>query len=116
MKAIVQHAYGSPDRLELQEVARPPLDPDGVLVRVRAASVNPLDWHVMRGHPYFVRLTDGLRRPKQPIRGVDFAGDVEAVGGNVTGFMPGEAVFGTRGGALAEYVCARPKHILGKPA
>lgn len=115
MKAIVQHGYGSPDVLELREVETPPVGEDGVLVRVRAASVNALDWHVMRGVPFVVRLSEGLRTPKRPIRGVDAAGHVEEVGRNVTQFQPGDEVFGMRSGAFAEYVCGKAKNFVTKP-
>jgi NADPH:quinone reductase-like Zn-dependent oxidoreductase len=116
VKAIVGKEYGSPAGLELQEVDKPLLDDDGVLVRVRAASVNPLDWHVMRGLPYLVRLTEGLRKPKRTIPGVDVAGHVEAVGRNVTQFQAGDEVFGHRGGAFAEYVRGAEKNFVPKPA
>lgn len=107
MKAIVHDRYGSPDVLELREVDKPVVGDDGVLVRVRAASVNALDWHIMRGKPYLVRISDGLRRPKRLIAGVDAAGEVEAVGTNVTHLHPGDRVFGSRAGAFAEYVSGR---------
>ena len=117
MQAIVGEEYGGPEVLELRDVDVPALHPDGVLVRVRASSVNPYDWHVMRGLPRLVRLSEGRSRPKQPIRGVDVAGVVEAVGENVTAFRPGDEVFGAKAGALAEYVCAGPKNVLAaKPA
>ena len=117
MQAIVNEEYGGPEVLELRDVDAPALDPDGILVRVRASSVNAYDWHVMRGLPYLVRLSEGRGRPKQQIRGVDVAGVVEAVGENVTAFHPGDEVFGAKAGALAEYVCAGPKTVLAaKPA
>ncbi|MBA3735998.1 MAG: NAD(P)-dependent alcohol dehydrogenase [Actinobacteria bacterium] len=116
MKAIVNHEYGAPDDLKLQEIDKPGVGEDSVLVRVRAASVNPYDWHVLRGLPYFVRLTEGLRRPKHPIRGVDVAGLVEAVGEKVTAFQPGDEVFGGRSGAFAEYVCGVERNFTTKPA
>jgi NADPH:quinone reductase-like Zn-dependent oxidoreductase len=105
MKAIVRSAYGSPDVLELQDVEKPDLTDDGVLVRVRAASVNRVDWYALTGRPWIARPLTGLRRPKSPLIGADFAGTVEAVGGDVAQFRPGDEVFG-RGGAFAEYVCA----------
>ena len=104
MKAIVRERYGSPDVLKLRDIDRPVIDDDGVLVRVRAASINAYDWHMMRGSPSLVRLMAGLRKPKSSAMGVDLAGEVEAVGKNVTEFRPGEEVFGQRVGALAEYV------------
>ena len=115
MKAMVYDRYGSPDVLELRDVERPDVTDDGVLVRVQAASVNPVDWHMLTGAPYLVRMEAGLRKPKREGLGVDFAGTVEAVGGSVTEFQPGDEVFGARNGAFAEYVCAR-KAIGHKPA
>lgn len=117
MKAIVYHKYGSPDVLELQEVEKPDLADDGVLVRVRAASVNPLDWYSMMGRPSLFRTQMGLLKPKNTRLGVDFAGTVEAVGKDVTGFRPGDEVFGGRNGAFAEYVCVREdRAVVLKPA
>ena len=114
MKAMVYDRYGSPDVLELRDVERPDVTDDGVLVRVQAASVNPVDWHMLTGAPYLVRIEAGLRKPKREGLGVDFAGTVEAVGGSVTEFQPGDEVFGARNGALAEYVCVR-KAVAHKP-
>ncbi|MGD0273126.1 MAG: NAD(P)-dependent alcohol dehydrogenase [Gaiellaceae bacterium] len=117
MQAIVNVKYGSPDRLELREIDKPAVGDNGVLVRVRAASLNPYDWHFMRGLPYVMRLMVGLRRPKQSVRGVDVAGRVEAVGKNVTRFRPGDEVFGAgRSGALAEYVRGGENDFAPKPA
>jgi NADPH:quinone reductase-like Zn-dependent oxidoreductase len=115
MKAIVQEEYGGPDKLELRDVPTPELDEDGVLVRVCAASLNALDWRVMRGHPYLVRMSEGWRCPS-PIRGVDLAGVVEAVGKNVTQFAPGDEVYGERGGTLAEYLVGKEDRFAHKPA
>jgi NADPH:quinone reductase-like Zn-dependent oxidoreductase len=115
MKAMVYDRYGSPDVLTLREVDKPPVADDGVLVRVRAASVNPVDWHTMTGTPYMARLQAGLRKPKSEFLGVDFAGTVEAVGKSVNGLQPGDDVFGARNGALGEYVCAR-QAVVPKPA
>ena len=96
-----------PDVLEIREIKKPAPDADQILVKVRAASVNPLDWHYMEGTPYIMRLLGtGLRKPKNPRLGVDMAGQVEAVGKNVTQFKPGDEVFGVRRGAFAEYVVA----------
>jgi NADPH:quinone reductase-like Zn-dependent oxidoreductase len=89
---------------------------DGVLVRVRAASVNALDWHWVRGLPYFMRLMAGLRKPKRSVPGVDLAGHVEAVGRSVTQFKPGDEVIGNRNGAFAEYVRGRERNFVPKPA
>lgn len=85
------------------------------MIRVRAASVNPLDWRVMRGRPYFMRIMTGLRRPKDTRLGVDVAGEVEAVGRNVTRFKPGDEVFGAGSGAFAEYACASESVLVTKP-
>jgi NADPH:quinone reductase-like Zn-dependent oxidoreductase len=115
MKAIVYHNYGSPDVLKCVEIEKPTPGDNEVLIRVRAASVNPLDWHFMRGSPYLVRLMTGLRKPKIPRLGVDVAGQVEAVGGNVTQFKPGDAVFGGCRGAFAEYACAAERALVMKP-
>jgi len=104
MKAIVYRCYGSPDVLEFEDVEKPTPADNEVLVKVHAASVNPLDWHYMRGSPYLMRLGTGLGAPKDSRLGVDFAGTVEAVGKNVTRFKPGDEVFGGRSGAFAEYV------------
>lgn len=104
MKAIVQEGYGAPDAvLRLAEVDRPEPDDDGVLVRVRAASVNALDWRRVRGSPVVLRLGDGLRTPRKPGLGVDAAGHVEEVGKNVTDLRPGDEVFGVGTAAFAEY-------------
>jgi NADPH:quinone reductase-like Zn-dependent oxidoreductase len=115
MKAIVRHRYGSPDVLALEDVDVPALEDDRVLVRVHAASVNALDWHSLRGLPYLVRMSEGLRKPKTSAMGVDVAGRVEAVGKSVTEFRPGDDVFGARDGAFAEYVSAREKMLVRKP-
>jgi NADPH:quinone reductase-like Zn-dependent oxidoreductase len=112
MKAIVRETYGSPDVLELKDVERPAPDDDGILVRVRAASINAYDWHMMRGRPYLVRMVAGLRKPKSSAMGMDVAGQVEAVGKNVTQFRPGDEVFGSRSGSLAEYVRGTDKSFL----
>jgi len=104
MRAFVHHEYGSPEVLELAELERPDVGEGEVLVRVHAASVNPVDWHGLTGTPYLVHLVGGLRRPRNPRIGGDFAGVVEAVGSAVTRFQPGDEVFGVRHGALAEYV------------
>ncbi len=117
MKAIVCPKYGSPNVLELQDVDKPIVGDDDVLVRVRASSVNPADWHYMTGTPYLVRVGGGgLRKPKRAIAGSDVAGEVEAVGSNVTEFQPGDEVFGGKGGAYAEYVAASEAGIVPKPA
>ena len=107
MKAIVYCDYGVTN-LKLEEIEKPVPNDDQILVRVRAASVNPYDWHFVEGTPYVMRAMGvGLRKPKDTRLGVDFAGIVEAVGKNVTEFKPGDEVFGGRGGAFAQYVCPR---------
>lgn len=116
MKAIVHHEYGSPDVLRLEDREKLLPNDDQVLIKVRAAAANPLDWHFMRGTPYLVRLDNGLGRPKHIRLGVDVAGEVVAVGGKVTQFKPGDAVFGTAGGAFAEYARASAARIVPKPA
>ncbi|MGD1008896.1 MAG: NAD(P)-dependent alcohol dehydrogenase [Candidatus Aminicenantales bacterium] len=115
MKAIVYSNYGSPDVLKCEEIEKPTAGDDEVLIKVRAASVNPLDWHFMRGTPYIVRIMAGLRKPKVTRLGVDVAGQVEAVGRNVTQFKPGDEVFGACRGAFAEYVCASESALVMKP-
>ena len=115
MRAIVRNTYGPPDVLELGETDRPELTDDGVLVRVRAASINAADWYELTGTPYVARMQMGLRKPKSNTLGVDFAGTVEAVGRDVTQLRPGDDVFGGRSGAFADYVCAR-RAVVAKPA
>jgi NADPH:quinone reductase-like Zn-dependent oxidoreductase len=100
MKAIVYRNYGSPDVLQCEDVEKPTPGDDEVLIKVRAASVNPLDRHFMRGTPYFVRILAGLRKPKDTRLGVGVAGQVEAVGRNVTQFKPSDEVFGGCRGAF----------------
>ena len=117
MKAIVYRCYGSPDVLKIEDIEKPTPADDEVLVKVHAASVNPLDWHFMRGTPYFVRLMSGLGAPNYTGLGVDFAGTVEAVGINVKRFKPGDEVFGGGNGAFAEYVIVGEDEALAmKPA
>ena len=115
MHAIVYSKYGPPDVLRLEEVEKPVPKDHEILLKVRAASVNPLDWHFMRGTPYLVRIMTGLRKPKVMRLGVDVAGQVEAVGKDVTQFKPGDEVFGTCRGAFAEYVCSREPELVLKP-
>src|SRR5947207_6801795 len=117
MKAIVYCDYGLAN-LKLAEVAKPTPTDDQILVKVQAASVNPLDWHFIEGTTKIMRAMGvGLRKPKDVRLGVDFAGTVEAVGKNVTQFKPGDEVFGGRGGAFAEYVCPRADRAVAlKPA
>jgi len=116
MKAIVQPRYGPPDVLQFQETGSPVSSDDGVLVKVRAASVNALDWHIMRGKPFPVRFLEGFRRPKHPVRGMDVAGIVQAVGKNVSRWKPGNEVFGTARGTFAEYATAPEGNFVAKPS
>jgi NADPH:quinone reductase-like Zn-dependent oxidoreductase len=116
VKAIVYHRYGSPDVLELREVDLPLPGDDQVLVRAHAASVNPADWHYMRGLPYFMRAAAGLAKPKSTGLGADVAGVVEAVGKNVTQFQPGDEVFGMSIRTCAEYVRVSELGLAQKPA
>ena len=120
MRAVVQGTYGSAETLELRDVPRPAPADGEVLVRVRAAGLDRGVWHVMTGLPYLVRLvvpTMGLRRPKAPIRGMDLAGQVEAVGRGVTRLRPGDAVFGwTEGGSYAEYAAVPEDQLVPMPA
>ena len=118
MKAIVRARYGAPDVLQFAEVEKPAPKDNEVLIKLAAASVNPLDLFHMRGAP-LVRLIPGLRKPKHQILGCDIAGRVEAVGGHVKQFQPGDEVFGVTGfagGGLAEYVCASEEKLALKPA
>jgi NADPH:quinone reductase-like Zn-dependent oxidoreductase len=120
MKAIVRETYGPPDVLHAEEVPLPTLGDDGVLVRIRAASANAGDWHLLRGTPLPFRLVAGLRTPRFKIIGTDVAGHVEAVGRNVTQFRPGDEVFGELSrcgfGAYAEFAAAPEKALALKPA
>ena len=122
MKAIVCTKYGSPDVLQLQEVAKPAPKDDEVLIRIHAASINARDWRFMRANPFFIRLVPGgLLGPKNKILGADLAGRVEATGRLVRQFKPGDEVFGylpsaTGRGTFTEYVCANEKTITLKPA
>jgi NADPH:quinone reductase-like Zn-dependent oxidoreductase len=119
MKAIVQHGYGAPDDvLKLAEVDTPAVGDQEVLVRVRASSANPWDWHFIRGEPVLMRPAGigGIRKPKFLIPGGDVAGTVEQVGGSVTGFAPGDHVYGFGHGAFAEYVAVPQGNLARKPA
>lgn len=117
MKAIVQNAYGSTDTLQLRDIDRPVPRADEVLVEVRAAGVDPSVWHLMTGRPYIARLSPqlGLRRPAHTVRGWDAAGRVEAVGAEVTGFKPGDEVFGQCDGSFAEFACGKAEQLAAKP-
>ena len=113
MKAIVQEGYGSADVFRLREIEMPPVADDGVLVKVSAASVNALDWHLRRRLPHLVGML--LRSPRVRARGVDLAGRVEAVGRSVTRFRPGDEVFGAGRGSFAEYVTTSEERLAPKP-
>ncbi|MBK8990096.1 MAG: NAD(P)-dependent alcohol dehydrogenase [Chloroflexi bacterium] len=115
MKAIVQNDYGSPDVLKLAEVAQPAMKDNQVLVRVKAASINAGDVFTMRGSPWLVRLTTGFPKPKNHVLGMDMAGVVEAVGSSVTQFRPGDAVYASCNGALAEYASVAEDKLALKP-
>jgi NADPH:quinone reductase-like Zn-dependent oxidoreductase len=118
MKAWIYDRYGSPDVLELKEVDMPTGNDDHVLVRIRAAAINPYDWRLMRANPQLVRLVKGLRRPRQAvIAGADMAGVVESVGKDVTRFRPGDEVYAESGeGCFADYVSAWQERVALKPA
>ncbi len=122
MKAIICPKYGSPDVLQLREVVKPVPQEDEVLIQIKAASLNSRDLRMLRAHPFFMRLMPGgLFRPKNEILGADVAGRVEAMGGNVKQFIPGDEVFGylpsaTGRGAFAEYVCAGENLMMVKPS
>jgi NADPH:quinone reductase-like Zn-dependent oxidoreductase len=115
MKAAVYTKYGAPDVVEIKDIEKPSPKDDEVLIRIRATSVNPLDWHFMRGKPYVVRAMSGLTKPKITRLGVDVAGQVEAVGRKVTQFKAGDEVFGACRGAFAEYGCAPESSLVTKP-
>ena len=112
MKAITQYEYGGPEKLRFEDIEKPTPEEDGVLIEVRAASLNVADWHMMTGTPYMVRLMGtGLRKPKSAKVGKDVAGVVESVGAAVTRFEPGDEVFGEINGSFAEYAVAKEKHL-----
>src|SRR4051812_572434 len=115
MKAIVQERYGDADDLVLADVDRPVVGSGEVLVQVHAASVFIGDWHVITGLPYAVRPKLGLRRPKAHVAGQEMSGSVVAIGESVTGFRPGDDVFGTCGGAFAEFVSVPANLLAPKP-
>ncbi|HEV8714517.1 MAG TPA: NAD(P)-dependent alcohol dehydrogenase, partial [Candidatus Binatia bacterium] len=115
MKAAVYSRYGPPDVFQIKDIAKPVPNDHEVLIKVCAASANPLDWRLMRGRPYIIRILFGLRKPRITTAGRDVAGQVEAVGRNVTQFQPGDPVFGTCRGAFAEYVCSSESALVTKP-
>ena len=117
MKGWVHRCYGGPEILQFEELAKPVVEDESVIVKVRAASVNPLDWHTLRGKPYFMRMDAGIGAPTEVQLGVDFAGVVESVGKSVTKFKPGDEVFGARSGAFSEFVRVKEsRNIVLKPA
>jgi NADPH:quinone reductase-like Zn-dependent oxidoreductase len=115
MKAAVYRNYGPPEVIHLEDQPRPAPADDEVLIRIRAAAVNPMDYHFIGG-TMLLRLMTGLRRPKQTRPGADLAGHIEAIGRNVTRFRVGDAVFGVARGAFAEYACAKERQLALKPA
>ena len=116
MKAAIYTRYGPPDVVQMADVEKPVPTDEEVLIRVRAAAVNPYDWHFMRGEPYPVRIAaGGLRKPKDSRLGADVAGEIEAAGKNITQFKLGDAVFGSCKGAFAEYACASESNLALKP-
>jgi NADPH:quinone reductase-like Zn-dependent oxidoreductase len=116
MKAIVHSRYGSPDALELNDIDKPMVDDDAVLVRVHAAAVGKGDWLTVGGLPYVARMRYGLRKPKHPVPGFDVAGRIEAVGSKVTRLQPGDEVFGWCDGSFAEYASVPQSQLVLKPA
>jgi NADPH:quinone reductase-like Zn-dependent oxidoreductase len=116
MKAAIYTRYGPPDVVQIVDIDRPIPTDNEALISVRAASLNPLDWHFMRGTPYAVRIIAGLRKPKFQGLGVDVAGRVEALGAKVSQFKLGDDVFGSCKGAFAEYVCASASDLVVKPS
>ena len=114
--AAIYCDFGSADVVRLEVLEKPTPTDSQVLVRVRAASVNPLDWHYMRGEPYIARVDMGMRRPKEIRLGTDFAGVVESVGKSVTSVKPGDEVFGARTGAFGQYITVRADRVTPKPA
>jgi len=116
VKAIFRAVYGSPDILELKEVDRPVPNENGLLPKVHAAAVNPMDWHILRGEPFLIRFMGfGLLKPRHHILGTDMAGQIEAVGKNVNRFKVGDEVFGSGIGGFAEYACIREDQAALKP-
>ncbi|MEQ9303322.1 MAG: alcohol dehydrogenase catalytic domain-containing protein, partial [Marinoscillum sp.] len=122
MKAIIYERYGSPEVLQYVDQEKPTPKPNEILVKIKAASLNAADWHIMRGKPYFMRLMFGLTKPKINRLGCDLAGVVEAVGKEVTDFRAGDEVYGDVAGsdfdgfgAFREYHCVKPESITTKP-
>lgn len=115
MRAVTRTCYGGPESLALSTVAKPMPKDGQVLIKVRAASVNPYDWHKMTGKPYIMRLATGVGAPDHVRMGADFAGTIEAIGAGVARFAPGDEVFGTSGGTFAEYIVASEGSVVTKP-
>jgi NADPH:quinone reductase-like Zn-dependent oxidoreductase len=115
MQAMIQDTYGTPEVMHLDDIETPAIGPNEVLVRVRAAGVNPADWAVMSGLPYIARPVYGLRKPKNAVRGTDVAGTVDAVGAAVTRFKVGDAVYGSAKGSYAEFAAAAEDELALKP-
>jgi NADPH:quinone reductase-like Zn-dependent oxidoreductase len=115
VKAIVYREYGPPDVLRCEEIEKPAPGDSEVLLQVRAAALNPYDWHFMRGEPYAIRLMAGIGKPKNKRLGADVAGIVETAGRSVTQFKPGDAVYGLCQGAFGEYVCTAESKLVKKP-
>jgi NADPH:quinone reductase-like Zn-dependent oxidoreductase len=117
MKAIVYTDYGPPDVLQLKEINKPTPEKDEVLIKVHAASINYVDWHVLKGESLLLRLMNGIRKPKHNVLGDDVAGQVEEVGSNVKHFQPGDEVFGiSANDAFAEFACVKEEYLAVKPA
>jgi len=116
MKAIVHERFGGPEVLELKDIDKPALEADRVLVKVRASSVNPADWHSMTGTPLIARMAMGLTKPKRTVAGLDVAGIVEAVGNDVEALQPGDEVYGEAAGTYAEYAAVRGDLLAPKPS
>jgi NADPH:quinone reductase-like Zn-dependent oxidoreductase len=115
MRAHLYRQYGPSSVLKLEDCPKPVPAANELLIKVHAVSINPYDWHLLRGEPYLLRLMTGLRQPKDPRLGADLAGEVEAVGRSVTHFKPGDAIFGVGKGAFAEFACAQESQIALKP-
>ncbi|HLJ48363.1 MAG TPA: NAD(P)-dependent alcohol dehydrogenase [Bryobacteraceae bacterium] len=115
MKAAICNEYDSPDSIRIQDVEKPVPSDNEVLIQVRAASLNPADWHMKKGKPFAIRFIMGLRRPKDPRLGLDVAGRIERIGTNVTRFRPGDDVFGSCRSACAEYACGPESAFVKKP-
>ncbi|MDZ7768844.1 MAG: NAD(P)-dependent alcohol dehydrogenase [Woeseiaceae bacterium] len=117
MQGVVRRCYGTADVLKLEDMEKPGVASNELLIKVQAAAVNPLDYHYMTGKPYVMRLSTGLGTPDRERLGTDFSGTVEAVGSNVTRFKPGDEILGARTGALAEYITVTEDgSITRKPA